>query len=279
MELPEVLRKSSSFQTFSPVIPLLSIPLESLRPLQGRRKSLLTPSPEKKSVIIDDGDDVVDSVIPSLMSLTLSPPVIIPCLPSPPDVPCPPIARYDKTPLPPPSFHQRSVTIVEVERTNKTRREFVFVAREVTRENFEPPAGSRIIFAYYTYPSGKKELVGVASFQDSSPFSSKASEKEDRELYIYDFYNLIHYIFFLRDFRGFGFGRQMVQEIERRFYDFAGARDGAGAASLRPIRVQAGTRAVGFFESLGYRRVSIGKDSICCGTPIFRTLYNMTKNL
>ena len=46
--------------------------------------------------------------------------------------------------------------IVEVERTNKTRREFAQVARDVTRENFEPPAGSRILFAYYSYPTGKK---------------------------------------------------------------------------------------------------------------------------
>lgn len=147
------------------------------------------------------------------------------------------------------------------------------MAREVTRENFEPPAGSRILFGYYTYPSGKKELVGVASFQDSSQFSSKASESEDRDLYIYDYYNLVHYIFLLRDFRGFGYGRRMVLEMERRF------RDSAHGALLRPIRLQAGTRAVGFFESIGYRRVSIGKDSICCGTPIFRTLYNMTKKL
>lgn len=260
MESPGVL--DGSLKT-SPVIPLLSIPFESLLP---RNKT------DEKEV----GD--VDSVIPSLMSLTLSPPKISQ-LSSPPKIPRLTFTRLrshrneSPKPPPPPSFQPRSFDFVEVERTNKTRREFAFVAREVTRGNFEPPAGSRLLFGYYTYPSGKKELVGVASFQNSSPFSSKASEKEDRELFFYDFYNLIHYIFLLRDFRGFGYGGRMVQDIERRF------RGSVGPMPLRPVRVQAGTRAVSFFEKQGYQRVSIGKDSLCCGTPIFRTLYNMTKQL
>lgn len=118
-----------------------------------------------------------------------------------------------------------------------------------------------------------QELIGVASFQDSNRHASKAQEKEDRDLFVYDFYNLIHYIFVLRDFRGFGYGGRMVREIERRF-EACRKRD---LAPPRPIRLQSSTRAVAFFESLGYHRVGIGNESLCCGTPIFRTLYNMTK--
>ena len=92
------------------------------------------------------------------------------------------------------------------------------------------------------------------------------------ELFTYDFYHLIHYIFILRDFRGFGYGSRMVAEMEQRFAE-------KRTRSRRPIRLQAGTRAVAFFEALGYRRVGVGKDSICCGTPLFRTLYNMVKEM
>ena len=130
------------------------------------------------------GDGEADLLIPSLMSLTVSPPRMTSLH----------LARLrSRAPFPPPNFcplysatfqsspyiyasstpslflHQRCFAIVEVERTNKTRREFAQVAREVTRENFEPPAGTRILFAYYTYPSGKK--VRKTSFISLARFS------------------------------------------------------------------------------------------------------------
>lgn len=252
--------------TVLPVVPLLSIRFETppATPTIGKTDD----NNNNKSPAADVG-----SVIPSLMSLTLSPP-------SPTYAPFSVRSlrrnghRQTKSSYDEPKEVARCFEIVEVERTNKTRREFAHIAREVTRENFEPPAGTKLLFAYYTYPNGKKELIGVASFQEFNAFSSKAGDKEDSDLFVYDYYNIIHYVFMLRDFRGFGYGRRMIESAEKRFRVSGG---GGGGSLPRPIRVQAGTRAVGFFEALGYRRVSVGKDSICCGTPLFRTLYNMTK--
>ena len=125
----------------------------------------------------------------------------------------------------------------------------------------------------YIFFALHQDLIGVSSFQDFNPFASKADDKEDLELFTYDFYHQIHYIFILRDYRGFGYGSRMVAEMERRF-----AATNERTLFPRSIRLQASTRAVAFFEALGYRRVGVGKDSVCCGTPLFRTLYNMVKN-
>lgn len=286
------------------IVPLLSIPFQP--PLRPKRRSGRRSL--KKNANAAKAD--VDSVIPSLMSLALDPPVpaVSNSRAGPAKGPlCLPIvnqrqkqaavaasglvggqvqplllmtenmARSTVDGLVP--LLRRGVTphdrleIVEVERTNKTRREFAQIARDVTRECFEPPAGSRILFAYYTFPSGKRDLIGVSSFQDFNPFASKADDKEDLELFTYDFYHQIHYIFILRDYRGFGYGSRMVAEMERRF-----AATNERTLFPRSIRLQASTRAVAFFEALGYRRVGVGKDSVCCGTPLFRTLYNMVKN-
>jgi len=285
-----------------------------------------------KSIGADVDQEKVDSVIPSLMSLNLSPPSFLaPRFAHPVNdltmegLFAPASGRHTtpgqfellKGGVASSSRHGATkekvnvkddrLEIVEVERTNKTRREFAQVARDVTRENFEPPAGSRILFAYYSYPTGKKELIGVASFQDFNRHSSRAGNKEDYDLFIYDFYNVIHYIFILRDFRGFGYGTRVVAEMEKRFLsrrdddDVDGNGDETKIVSVttqdtslpasdhqprrqraptrRPVRVQASTRAVAFFEALGYRRIGIGKESVCCGTPLFRTLYNMMKKL
>ena len=169
------------------IVPLLSIPFQP--PLRPKRRSGRRSL--KKNANAAKAD--VDSVIPSLMSLALDPPV--PAVSNSPAGPakgpfCLPIvkqkqkqaavaasglvggqvqplllmtenmARSTVDGLVP--LLRRGITphdrleIVEVERTNKTRREFAQIARDVTRECFEPPAGSRILFAYYTFPSGKR---------------------------------------------------------------------------------------------------------------------------
>ena len=186
MESPGV--ASGSIKT-SPVVPLLSIPLEFLRPQRQKSITALNESTVGLKGIDSNnnkqrGDGEADLLIPSLMSLTVSPPRMTSLH----------LARLrSRAPFPPPNFcplysatfqsspyiyasstpslflHQRCFAIVEVERTNKTRREFAQVAREVTRENFEPPAGTRILFAYYTYPSGKK--VRKTSFISLARFS------------------------------------------------------------------------------------------------------------
>jgi len=284
------------------IVPLLSIPFKQPpRPIRRSGKK----GQKKKSL---DADAGVNSVIPSLMSLSLDPPM--PSAPAATAVPTVspfflPVVKQKKKPpsltgyvanqVPPLLLTREEIArstvdglgpllrrglaphdrieIVEVERTNKTRREFAQIARDVTRECFEPPAGSRILFAYYTFPTGKRNLIGVSSFQDFNPFASKAGDQEDLELFTYDFYHQIHYIFILRDYRGFGYGSRMVAEMERRF-NVTNER----ALFPRPIRLQASTRAVAFFEAPGYRRVGVGRDSVCCGAPLFKTLYNMVKD-
>ena len=132
-----------------PVVPLLSIRFET-PPTIGKTDN----NNNNKSPAADVG-----SIIPSLMSLTLSPP-------SPTSAPFSVRSlrrnghRQTKSSYAPKEV-ARCFEIVEVERTNKTRREFAHIAREVTRENFEPLAGTKLLFAYYTYPNGKK-VKGIA---------------------------------------------------------------------------------------------------------------------
>ena len=144
--------------------------------------------------------------------------------------------------------------------------------------------------------SSFQELVGVASFQECNQYSTRANDLEDFRLFLYDHYNVIHYIFLMGDFRGLGFGRRMITEIEKRFNcrKKEGEEEEAGedatpvtipdsVSHKRPIRVQVSSRAVGFFEALGYHRLGVVKGAserpLYWAPPLFKTLINMTKYL
>ena len=162
----------------SEIVPLLSI--EFQQPPTRRKRSVRGKKVKKTTSTESDPN----SVIPALMSLSLNVPIqresrLPATAKSTANAVHPPEATksFDIPVQPTKSFVQpllmteprpvdglvpllrrgvERVEIKEVERSNKTRREFALVARDVTREYFEPPAGSRILFAYYTYPSGKK---------------------------------------------------------------------------------------------------------------------------
>jgi len=297
--LSRVQDRGSSNRQLNPVIPLLSINFNVFKQYdnESRRRSmkadqrlpsvqLIPDRAEKKELRPEQrhfGNGLkcirqklapVDALIKPLMSLQieLNPPKLkssnFNCIGLKKD--CPDISAI-----------KNHFMITEVERNNKTRREFARIARDVSSENYEPPAGSRLLFGYYTYPTGKQELCAVACFQDAIEWSSKAPPHEDNRLFTYDHYNVIHYIFVLRDFRGFGYGKQLVEQIEAQF---------ASNAIRRDIRLQAALGAVAFFEALGYKRVGAVKDTVGhrrrhgvdrrssgIGSPLFRVLVDMSK--
>ena len=157
-------------------------------------------------------------------------------------------------------FIAGDITIKKAKRDNKNRGKFRHLARQVSGEVFDVPEENVILFIEKQEYSNAV-LVGQICFSVAD-----LSLTEPSSCFTTEYFPQISFLFVHKDFQCCGFGRTLMEEAIKviRSHD-----------QHRPIRLQAGEDAVGFFEKLGF--VIQGEPIRCVhsGSRLFRTLVNM----
>lgn len=152
------------------------------------------------------------------------------------------------------------VEVVEELRNSKTRHKFRQLARETSGEIFDIPEENSIIMAY-DYVKGKITAVGGLTFK----LADTHYDKED-EQFLSGFFHHVTFLFVKSDYQGNGIGSRLMEQAVQKM---------RSQLPERPIHVQSGIRAEGFFSKLGFVRCGDPLEIVYSGSHLFRTLVNM----
>lgn len=148
-------------------------------------------------------------------------------------------------------------------RNNRNRHVFRQVARDSSGEIFDVPEGNRLVFCYLDKPD-VNNVVAVASW---APAREGGKNVEDN--FENNYNHVVTYLFVKAHFKGMGIGSRTIQHVLREMK----------ALRKRPVRVLSAAKAVSFFEKHGFVKQSEPEEMVCGGSPLFRFLAKMEKDV